>query len=250
MSQKSNNPFIVNDDLGRPRVLDTSGRQMVKHGSTGNETFYEAIIISYSNLMNHLHLVIFYVFLAGVFVFELADDKSGPLEMILKTCESINSDDKALAFEKPIAKFLIWLINLLLPYKLKFIAAAFAFFAYSFKPSRSNLWVGVIVVLMIFLLRDWNALDFILFSQLHHIFVSVRNPFHKLVVLTLGIFIFFVAVQLGKSPSEHHGLYTKAKEYAKAGVKQVSSSASQSPGHTTSKRSIKPEMLKPAGNNP
>lgn len=210
----STNPFIV-DENRRVKIVDGKGRAVVKHGLTGDEGFLQSLLITYTNLLNHFHFIIAYLFVLSVFFFEIADAEIGPLEMIRNTSQDIIDDPNAYAFEKPIAVFFRGFMNLVIPYKMRLVSCLFAFFTWSFKPTKSNLIVGFIICLMVFFFRKWHAIDFIIVSQFHHMFASLRNPVHKLIVIIIGVFILFISVEMGKSPMDQHGVLNKTKEVAK-----------------------------------
>lgn len=183
----------VNDT--KPKIMRSDGITYIKGGQYVNEGFMTAVMKSYSNLTNQPAALIFLIFMIFVFLSEY-NTTTGPLEELNTRLDKIAKGGTN-AFERSFANALVIVLKILVKYKAMFIKLGFVWFVYMVKPSSNNLYVCLVETFVIFLLRDWSVLSFVLLSQAHFIYTSVRTPSHKLFTFILAIVLIFLGVDIG-----------------------------------------------------
>jgi hypothetical protein len=186
---------IVNDEpLDRTRLVNNRGIQVIKGGQTVDQGFFSGIVAAYANLVNNPVVLILGAFLLFIYIAEEGQD--GPLKILDNILKDLNGKATA-GWEKGLLSLLIKLVAFLIKYKIQFVQLGFAWLPYLVKPSNNSLYLSIVHSLLIFLMRHWNHLLFILLSQSHFIFVSLRRPLHKLFIIVLTIVFLFVEVEIG-----------------------------------------------------
>lgn len=187
---------IPDQNTPRPRLVDArTGIQVVKGGIRQDTSFLASIVAAYANLVNQPLTLFIGAFLIFTYLAEQAGE-SGPLEAIKDLLEPIHNKSNGMQIEKQAAYGGLKLIDFLIKWKTQLIDMGFAWLPYLAKPSTSSMYISVVHSIMIFLLRNWSSLTFILISQAHFLFVSLRKPVHKLLIILIAIAFLFLDIEL------------------------------------------------------
>ena len=187
------NPFVSNQ---RNRVVDTTGLTVVKGGITANMGFLSSVLAAYTNLVNNIPVLITAIFLIFVWIAE-ENKTDGPLENI----QSLLTDIKVeYSWERQLVNLLEFLVKFLIKFKIQFIQVGFAWLPYFAKPSSNSMYLSILHSLTIFVMRKWSSVVFFLIANFHFLFLSLRSPTYKMVILIIAIFLLFVEINIAGKP--------------------------------------------------
>lgn len=180
------------------KLVDTSsGIQIIKGGQAADEKFVDSIIKSYTNLVNNPIAMITLIFLVFAIIAENGAIE-GPIEAL---ADLIN---KQLTIEHPgwkkvIFNFLASSVKILINNKIELLGIGLMWVPYMVKPSGNNLFVSSFATVLVWLMADWSLIDIFVLSQLYFLFVSIRNPTYRVLIVGIAVFVFFVGVELGST---------------------------------------------------
>lgn len=185
----------LNDvNAARPRLVDSqTGIQVIKGGITRDTSFLDSCVSAYANLVNQPVTLLLGAFLTFMYLAEEAKT-DGPLEAIKEIMEPISNSSDIL-WEKRFAHGAIKVLDFLIRWKFQFIAVGYAWLPYMAKPSRNSMGLSIVHTFLIFLMRKWSTLTFILVAHAHFLFVSLRKPIYKMIIILLVIAFLFLDVE-------------------------------------------------------
>lgn len=187
------NPFLSNQ---RTRTTDATGVALIKGGITANMSFVSSISAAYTNLVNNVPVLIISVFLIFIWIAE-ENRSDGPLENIRLLLNDIKVEYN---WERQLVNLLDFIVKFLIRFKVQFIQIGFAWLPYFAKPSSNSLYLSILHSLTIFVMRKWSSVVFFLISNFHFLFLSLRSPTHKMIILIIAIFLLFVEINIGGKP--------------------------------------------------
>lgn len=187
------NPFLSNQ---RTRTTDATGVALIKGGITANMSFVSSILAAYTNLVNNIPVLIISIFLIFIWIAE-ENRSDGPLENIRLLLSDIRVEYN---WERQLVNLLDFIVKFLIRFKIQFIQIGFAWLPYFAKPSSNSLYLSILHSLTIFVMRKWSSVVFFLISNFHFLFLSLRSPTHKMIILIIAIFLLFVEINIGGKP--------------------------------------------------
>lgn len=177
----------------------TSGIQVIKGSIAKDATFIQAITASYTNLTHNPAALI----LGSILLFTYLSIEAKtptPFYQINDRLNVIINDTNAAQWEVALARAFSVVFKFILKYEKQLTVIGFAWIPVLVKPSTNSIILATVHSFIVFVLRDWQSFTFILLANSHLIFVSVRNPLHKLLIVILTIGIFFAGIEIGGKP--------------------------------------------------
>lgn len=185
---------LIESDAAPLKAVDDTGRNLIKSGQTLESGFFESILGVYSNLTQNPALL----FSFGLVLFiVMAESKIitnyEPIEKILASLKTISADTKEPVFIQSLAKIGIKLFTFILDNKIRFLSVLVTFLPYFAKPSTKNLvFISVIAFYVLFFpSQNWSLFQSALTSQIVLLFVCLRKPQFKFLILAIGLFLVF-----------------------------------------------------------
>lgn len=180
-------------------VNSGTGVQVIKGSISENTGFIEGIVLAYSNLVHKPIVIIIATFLIFEYL-ALESSIGGPIHEIKAIAQEIQLRNDTSLTEKTIAKSVFMFFNYLSKFERFLIVLGFAWLPYVAKPSTNSLYICICHTLLAFLMRGWHTFTFILLANFHYVFMALRKPGHKLVVIILAIVVFFAGIDIGGKP--------------------------------------------------
>lgn len=188
-----NNDNELVDSNVRFRAIDkSSGIQVVKGGITKDSSVFDSIISAYSNLIYHPFALGFLIFGCFILLAEYHRDQ-GPLELIGTLIYNAVRDKDTPMFAKTALVLVSKMVSLLIGYKIFFGKICLVWFSYIAKPSSRNLWYSMILTGFV-LLKVMNYFEIFVLTQIYYLFVMVRKPIFKFVLVVIFVCIFIIEI--------------------------------------------------------
>lgn len=187
---------IVDSDTSK-KIIDTStGIQIVKGSITAKTSFFEAIILAYSNLVHKPAILLLGIVLVLEYI-SIEAKAPTPLIQIKNITEILIKKPDIPEWELSVANLILRVIEVLLKYELSLVPILFCWLPYFAKPSTNSIVICSIHSLVIFLMRDWHTFVFILLANFHYIFAALRDPKHKILISIIAVLVFYVGIEVG-----------------------------------------------------
>lgn len=189
---------IIDNSNGRPKLISSGGIQLIKGGISIDASFLDSVVAAYANLVNRPLVLMLGALLAFVYVAE-ETQKDGPLEVLSVMLADIQAGSN-ITWERTLCAQAVKFVNMLVTYKFQLITVGFAILPYLAKPSSNSMYISAVHVVFIFLMRSWSSMTFIVLSQAHFLFASLRKPCHKLFIIIATIILLFVQFEVSATP--------------------------------------------------
>jgi hypothetical protein len=210
---------VVKVESPRVKLVDpNTGIQVVKGSISKDATFVQALLASYTNLTHNPAALI----VGAILLFTYLSIEAGtptPFRQIHDKLHLIINDTDATRWEVALAKALVVLFDFILKYENQIVVIGFAWVPVLVKPSTNSIILATVHSFIVFILRDWHSFTFMLLANAHLIYVSMRNPLHKLIVIIITIGVFFAGVEIGGKPIFSPGVKPRVSTTTKAPVK-------------------------------
>lgn len=184
--------FLPQED-GRTKTLNaTTGVQVIKGGQNIDESIVDAITASYANLVNSpvVATVMVILLIAGL---AESNNANGPFEVIQHALESIVADVTESVFVRNSASIVLFLVNILVKFKLRFICVGLFWIPYFAKPSNNNMHISVLLTALA-IFRRTDIISDILLSQVYFLYTQVRTPRVRMILMIVGVIVFVIGV--------------------------------------------------------
>lgn len=174
----------------RERRLTTQGVTVIRGGQTVNDSFFQATLSCYANIVYH-PIAMYMLALAIMFALSEHHGTDGPLEVIKNIFVKFADDDKEPDALRKIAKYMITVFTHLITYKDKYATLIFISVAPIAKPSTRNIIFASLITISL-ILGSFTLLEMFIFSQLFYLHVMYRNPTYKLLAVFAMVGLFFL----------------------------------------------------------
>ncbi|AVK59482.1 hypothetical protein [Nephila clavipes virus 4] len=200
-----NRSLVVSENF-RGRVLDSQGISAIRAGQTVDAGLFDAVKASYSNLV--YHPIALFFFCMGTFIF-IAEtyETVGPLELIAQQFHK-TADNSTNNLVRAFMALLLFPLEKLIANKIVVAIICLMLVPYSCKPSRSNLFFTA-VFLFTFLIAEFTVLEVFVCSNLFFLFVMIRSPIYRLIIIFVFIVIAFGVFEVEKMLQELRSAHAK-----------------------------------------
>lgn len=162
----------------------SNGPSFIKGGHLWFEGFHDAVVTSYSNMVNSPMYLTLYTLAVITMVARLAGVSTPAHSLMEQALETYKSSTGPVQI---ISRAAYLVFKILSTYDKLFMNASFIWVVYLYKPSGKNMYFSMFLTLIAVIFSSLNEFYLFLGSQLWFLFTQLRAPQHKMILVTCVI---------------------------------------------------------------